>query len=303
MSKPRLLSNLTFKYHYLLPLLAKLPQTLAYRLVSFYSKLQLADYLVEREQIYRQMQRVFVDSNDEQIKDWVDYFLAMLEREKLDTEFFQGLHNEAQIDAFVRLHHHQELLTARQQGRHVFITTGHFGRLWMAGIGLQRHGISVGTITRDSGTENTQELPEVEFQYRAKKLQVLQRRLGGPFLVEGDSVRPIYRALDQHVMALLIDVPYEQSKDGCIELPFLGKPARFPTGIAKIARKTNALIIPYYVLESRQGLDVNFFPGIEAAVLSETEIMQQLVALLEKQILANPEQWWLWPALPMMWQC
>ena len=104
-------------------------------------------------------------------------------------------------------------------------------------------------------------------------------------------------------MALLIDVPYEQSKEGCIELPFLGKSARFPTGIAKIARKTNALIVPYYVLESRQGLDVNFFPGLDAADLSETEIMQQLVGLLEKQILAHPEQWWLWPALPMMWQC
>ena len=303
MSRPRLLSNLTFKYHYLLPLLAKLPQTLAYRLVSFYSKLQLADHLAERDVIFRQMQRVFVDHSDKQLKLWADYFLAMLEREKLDTEFFQGLYSDTQIDAFVRLHQYQELLTARQQGRHIFITTGHFGRLWMAGIGLRRHGVSVGTLTRDSGTENTQQLPKVEFQYRAKKLQVLQQRLGGPFLVEGDLVRPIYRALDQHVMALLIDVPYEQSKEGCIELPFLGKSARFPTGIAKIARKTNALIIPYYVLESRQGLDVNFFPGLEAADLSETEIMQQLVGLLEKQIMAHPEQWWLWPALPMMWQC
>lgn len=303
MNRLGLLNNLTFKYHYLLPLLAKLPQVLAYRLVTFYSKLQLAEHPVEHEQIYRQMQRVFIDHSDEQLKRWADYFLSMQEREKLDTEFFQGLSSDAQIDAFVHLHNQQELLSARQQGRHVFITTGHFGRLWMAGIGLQRYGISVGTITRDGGTENTQQLPEVEFKYRAKKLQVLQQRLGGPFLVEGDSVRPIYRALDQHVMALLIDVPYEQSKEGCIELPFLGKSARFPTGIAKIARKTNALIVPYYVLESRQGLDVNFFPGLEAADLSETEIMQQLVGLLEKQILAHPEQWWLWPALPMMWQC
>lgn len=289
MSSTHLIRNLTFKYHYLLPLLAKLPQTIAYRLVSFYSKLQLTHYLVERDDIHRQMRRVFVNGSDEQLKFWADYLLAMLEREKLDTEFFQSLRSDKQIDAFVRLHQHQELLTARQQGRRVFITTGHFGRLWMAGVGLQRYGISVGTLTRDGIAENTQQLPEVEFQYRAKKLQVLQQRFGGPFLVAGDWVRPIYRALDQCVMALLFDVFYTQPKEGGITLPFLGKTGRFPNGIAKIAKKTNALIIPYYVFESRQGLDVSFFPSIEAADLSETEIMQQLVSLLEKQIMAHPE--------------
>jgi hypothetical protein len=31
-------------------------------------------------------------------------------------------------------------------------------------------------------------------------------------------------------------------------------------------------------------------------------MMRQLVALLEEQILAFPEQWWLWQALPLLWQ-
>lgn len=303
MSKSRLLSNLTFKYYYLLPLLAKLPQTLAYRLISFYAKLQLVDKPVEREQVFRQMQLVFVDCSEEQLKQWTDYLLSMQERELLDTEFFQGLHSNAKVDAFVRFHQHQELLTARQQGRHVLLTTGHFGRFWMVGVGLDRHGISMGTITRDSMTENRQQLPELEFQYRAQRLQAFQQRMKGPFLVEGNSVRPIYRALDKHVMTILMDVPHDKSKKGGVELPFLGKTASFPLGIAKIARQTNALIFPYYVLESRQGLDINFSPALEAVDLSETEIMQHLVGLLEKQILAHPEQWWLWPALSMMWGC
>lgn len=301
MSRPRLISNLTFKYHYFLPLLAKLPQTLAYRLVSCYGRLQLTECQPERAAICTQMRRVFIDHGDDKLEQWANYFLCMLEREKLDTEFFQRLQIDHKVDGFVRLHHHEELLAARKEGRRVFITTGHFGRLWMAGIALQRHGISVGTITRDSETENTQGLPEVEFIYRAKKLQALQNRLKGPFLVEGDLVRPIYRALDDNVMALLIDVPYGESKEGCIELPFLGKMARFPLGIAKIARKTKALIIPYYTFESREGVDVKFSPSIEAADFSDEEIMKQLVALLEKQVLAHPELWWLWAALPAIW--
>lgn len=295
-------SHLAFKYHCILPFLSKLPQTIAYRLVSLYSIFLLSSHSEERQSICTQMRRVFVDHSDEQLEKWANYFLSMLEREKLDTEYFQTLESDIEVDAFIKLHHHEELLQARKQNRKVFITTGHFGRLWMAGIGLQRYGISVGTITRDSRRDNVQQLEEVEFHYRARKLQALQKRLQGPFLVEGNSVRPIYRALDEYVMALLIDVPYEQAREGCIELPFLGKTARFPTGIAKIARKTKALIIPYYVFESRLGLDVKFYPSVEAVDLSELEIMQRLVSLLEIQILAHPEQWWLWSALPAMWK-
>ncbi|MCK5889922.1 MAG: lysophospholipid acyltransferase family protein [Methylococcales bacterium] len=297
-----LISNLSFKYHYLLPLLAKFPQEIAYRLVSYYGKLQLTGHQNERDQMCVQMRRVFPDASEGKISQWADYFFCMQEREKLDTEFFQRLKQNDYIDNFVRLHHHDELLEARKKGRRIFITTGHFGRLWMAGIGLQRHGISVGTITRDSGTDNRQGLPDVEFAYRAKKLRVLQQRLNGPFLVEGNSVRPIYRALDENVMALLIDVPYQPSKEGYVELPFLGRTATFPLGVAKIARKTEALIIPYYTFESRRGIDVEFYPSIEAAELTDEEIMRHLVTLLEQQVLAHPEQWWMWQCLPSMWK-
>lgn len=302
MSSQCLMGNLAFKYHYFLPFLAKLPQSIAYRIVDLYGKLLLSDSLSDHAVISAQMRQVFVEQSDEELARWTDFFLCMLERERLDTEFFQTLHTHRAVDKFVRLHHYEELIEARKKGRRVFITTGHFGRLWMAGIGLQRYGVSVGTITRDGGEENIHGLPEVEFRYRVEKLKVLQKRLRGPFLVEGDSVRPIYRALDDNVMALLIDVPYEESKEGCIELPFLGKTTRFPLGVAKIARKTKALIIPYYTFEAKNGLDVKFFPSIEAADLSDEDIMRQLVMLLEKQILNHPELWWLWAALPMMWK-
>ena len=160
--------------------MAKLPQQLAYRFISLYSQFQTSQNQAEREVISCQMRRVFINQSDKQLKEWTDYFFSMLEREKLDIEYFQTLKTNKEIDGFVRLHHHEELLKARKEGRRVFITTGHFGRLWMTGIGLQRHGISVGTITRDSHTENTRQLPEIEFQYQANKLQVLQQRLQGP---------------------------------------------------------------------------------------------------------------------------
>lgn len=294
--------NLRFKYRVLLPLLAHFPQNLAYRLASFLGRLSLAQHAVAKETIIAQMQRVFPEKQVAELAQMADYFFCMTEREALDTWFFRTCKTQRQVDSFIRLENFNYITEARQAERHVIISSGHFGRFWMAGVGMQAQGVSVGTITRDGGQTNEHGLPEPEYQYRLKKLAWLQACFGGPFLVEGDLIRPIYRALDEHVMALFIDVPYAGDKNGCVSLPFLGKETRFPLGPAKIAKRSKALIVPFYVFESREGLCAKFYPAIDTELLSEQEIMHHLVVLLEVQIRAFPEQWWLWEALPLMWR-
>ena len=87
-----------------------------------------------------------------------------------------------------------------------------------------------------------------------------------------------------------------------MSLPFLGAEARFPLGPAKVAKRAGALIVPFYVFESRAGLQAKYYPPIDTEHLTEQEIMSCLVNLLEQQIRAFPEQWWLWQALPLMRQ-
>jgi len=295
-------TSLAFKYQYLLPLLAKLPQVTAYRLVSFYGRFLASQHLAEREAIIHQMQQVLVDREPEQLAEWTDYFFLMNQREALDSFYFQTLKNSSEVKQFIELVDYQPLVDARKQGRRVMITSGHYGRFWMAGVGLKEQGVSVGTITRDGGDTNVHGLPEAEYQYRLFKLASLKKYFDAPFLVEEQSVRPIYKALDTHVMAVFIDVPHASETMDCIELPFLGGVTDFPLGIARIAKKSKALIFPYYVNESRSGLQAKFYPALEAQDLTDAEIMEHLVQLLEAQILANPQQWWLWQALPMLWK-
>lgn len=294
--------KLWFKYRLFLPLLSLLPQTLAYRLASFSAQFLAEEHLADTAVIKHQMQVVFENKSADEIDRDTRYFSGLIEREALDTFFFRTLKSTAQIDQFVALENFEVVLNARASGQRVIISSGHFGRFWMAGVGMRAQGVTVGTITRDGGDFNEHGLPEPEYQYRLKKLRWLQECFGGPFLVEGDLIRPIFRALDEHVMALFIDVPYLDDKNGCISLPFLGKMARFPLGAARIAKRSNALIVPFYVFESRSGLRARFYDPIQPQDLTEPEIMQRLVALLETQILAYPEQWWLWQALPLLWQ-
>lgn len=293
--------NLWFKYHILLPVLARLPQILAYRAISLIARYAKTPLGVDCEVIKQQIHSVFQTQSPAELEQNLRYFLGLMEREALDTWFFRTLHTVEQVDAFVRLENLEYITQARAEGKRVIISSGHFGRFWMAGVGMQAHGVSVGTITRDGGDENAHGLPEEEYRYRLKKLRWLQERFGGPFLVEGDLVRPIYRALDEHVMALFIDVPYLDNKNGCINLPFLGRMARFPLGAARIAKKAEAVIVPFYVFESRSGLTARFYEPIDSNNLTEEEIMLQLVNLLEAQIRELPEQWWLWQALPLFW--
>jgi len=294
--------NLRFKYHFLLPLLAKLPQNMAYRLASLSRRFSRTVHVAETNVIIEQMQTVFTEKSRDELEVRADYFFGMVEREALDSFFFRTCKTARQIEQFIQLEDFCHVADARQAGRRVIISSGHFGRFWMAGVGMQAQGVSVGTITRDGGETNEHGLPEDEYQYRLKKLAWLQQCFGGPFLVEGDSARPIYRALNEHVMGLFIDVPYSGDKNGCVSLPFLGKEARFPLGPAKIAKRANALIVPFYVFESRAGLIAKFYPPIDTEHLNEQDIMLKLVGLLEQQILAFPEQWWLWQVLPLMRQ-
>jgi len=294
--------NLRLKYHFLLPLLAKLPQNMAYRLVSLSGRFSRTEHIAEKNVIIEQMQTVFTEKSRDELEAKADYFFGLVEREALDSFFFRTCKTVRQVEQFIQLEDFHHVADARQAGRRVIISSGHFGRFWMAGVGMQAQGVSVGTITRDGGETNEHGLPADEYQYRLKKLAWLQQCFGGPFLVEGDSARPIYRALNEHVMGLFIDVPYSGDKNGCVNLPFLGKEARFPLGPAKIAKRAQALIVPFYVFESRAGLSAKFYPPIDTEHLNEQDITLQLVGLLEQQILAFPEQWWLWQVLPLMRQ-
>jgi len=145
-------------------------------------------------------------------------------------------------------------------------------------------------------------LPEAEHRFRLFKLARLKAHYGGPFLVEGEALRPFYRALDNHVMAMLIDVPYPDDRTACVALPFLGRTGYFPVGLARIAKRADAMIIPFYTFESRAGGHVRFHEPVPVQDMNETEITAHLVALLESHILQDPQMWWLWQALPLFWR-
>ncbi|NOT86296.1 MAG: hypothetical protein HOP02_16285 [Methylococcaceae bacterium] len=81
--------ELWFKYRILLPLLSFLPQTVAYRLASFFARFINQQHLADTAVIKQQMQMVFKNKNPIDIESDSDYFSGLIEREALDTFFLE----------------------------------------------------------------------------------------------------------------------------------------------------------------------------------------------------------------------
>ena len=80
-----------------------------------------------------------------------------------------------------------------------------------------------------------------------------------------------------------------------VEIPFMGRPAKTPTGPVRIACKLKIPLIPVHVVRhgSAPQFTVVFHPPLETDDRSATQIMTGVNTLFEQWITENPAQW-LW---------
>ena len=287
----------SWRYNFLFPLLSRTPSSIAYRAAKWQSHFFARKKKQEAALIKQQMQQVFPDRSEQQIDSYLNDYFCMVEREALDTFYL----NRPAANHLIKLKNFDPIIKARKNKQRVILTGGHYGRFWMAGVAMRAAGASIGTITRDGGQENTHGLHPAEFNYRQNKLKQLQAALGGPFLVEGNDLRPLYKTLNEHLLTLIFDVPYPKKHAGSVVVPFLDRTISVPTGIYRIAKKTDARVAPFYMQEQKDGkLIAQFEKLLDVADYDEIGFMSLLAKQLEKQILQRPGHWWLWEALPML---
>jgi len=290
-------NTFSWRYNVLFPLLSKLPTSIAYRGADLQSHFFAKRKSHEASLIKQQMCKVFPDHSERKIQTYLQDYFCMVEREALDTFYL----NRPVANQIITLENFEAILEARKHNQRVILTGGHYGRFWMAGVAMHAAGQTVGTVTRDGGENNQHGLHPAEYQYRLNKLQALQTALGGPFLVEGKDLRTLYSALDKHLITLIFDVPYPEKHQGSVVVPFLGRTIEVPTGIYRIAKKTDARVAPFYMQEQKGGkLIAQFEKLLDVADYDEIGFMTLLAKQLEKRILQKPGHWWLWEALPLL---
>ncbi len=177
---------------------------------------------------------------------------------------------------------HMEQALSRQKG--VLILSAHLGNWELMGayFAAKTPTVAVAQNLYDSRFD------ELVTWMRSEKLKI-------PMIKRGLALRGILEALkNNNAICALVD--QDTGKDG-VFVPFFGKPAWTQSGVARIAYKTGAALVPAFVV---RGVDGRFellvekeieIPRTGDAEKDVLEIARRYTEVIEAYVKAYPDQW------------
>jgi KDO2-lipid IV(A) lauroyltransferase len=188
------------------------------------------------------------------------------------------------VSQVARCHGWGHLEKALRRGKGALVVTGHLGNWELLGTYLAfRHAVS--------GV--AQNLYDPRFDRMLTSLR--EKKMGASIIKRGIALRGILEALkkNQVVMALC---DQDTGKDG-VFVPFFGKEAWTQSGVARIAQKTGAALIPAFLV---RGADDKFELHVEKEIkVPQTgdrekdmlETVRRYTEVIERYVRAYPDQW------------
>ena len=182
----------------------------------------------------------------------------------------------------------EHYLVARARGKGVLITTGHLGAWELSGVYLSLFGHTMSVVIRRLDNRLIDEL-------------VNSRRClhGNRMLHKDDFGRGLLSAMRKgETVAILMDTNMTPPQGAFVD--FFGREACTATGLAHMARKTGAAVLPAFMLweETEQSWVLHFGhpldpPHTDDANADILAITQQCTKTIEDWIRRYPDQW-LW---------
>lgn len=167
---------------------------------------------------------------------------------------------------------------AREEGRPAILATGHFANYDAARAALHQRGFHMGGLYRPMRNKRFND-------YYLKNIT----HFGSPAVAQGRrGTAEFLRVLKRGgMMVILFDV----FVIGAPEIPFLGVPANTAISAAEMAKKTGALLVPYFAIRQPDGL--SFRVEVDAPVPhgDAVDMTVMLNAALERRVEAHPDQW------------
>ena len=177
---------------------------------------------------------------------------------------------------------------AHASGRGILFFTGHFGSWEVFNLLPPAFGYGMNILVRRIDN------PLVE-----NYVDNMRTRFGSITLDKTKSARTMFRALEQgELLGILADLNV-QEKEG-VFVDFFGIPASTTVSIAKLAIKTNAVVLPAFAVweESKRKYVVYLEPPVEYKPDDNSpenirDLTQKITATVKKYVRRYPEQW-LW---------
>ena len=182
----------------------------------------------------------------------------------------------------------ENLEAARQEGRGVILFTGHLGAWELSSFALSAFGYPMSFLARRLDNDHVEQLVERT-----------RTRFGNRSIDKRSAARPMLRTLRAGgIVGILVDLnthPHE-----AIFVDFFGIPASTTSGLATLALRTGAAVIPVFIPwdEERQRFVLRVDPPLEIERTGvEAEDVRRLTSLftsvIESYVRRYPGQW-LW---------
>ncbi|MDL2717716.1 MAG: lysophospholipid acyltransferase family protein [Acidobacteriota bacterium] len=172
-------------------------------------------------------------------------------------------------------------------GRGVFFLTAHLGNWEWAALGTGALGIPVGVVARplDNPLLDT-------------TLTRLRSSMGNTVIQKRDATRAMLRALRSGGSIGILNDQHVHPPDA-VTAPFFGRPAATSSALARLADRTEALVVPTYAIRVAPARwRLTYEPALDVRTLSREErgvesLTARLNGILEEMVRRHPEQW-LW---------
>ncbi len=227
--------------------------------------------------------------------------LSETEKEKIVRGTFESLGRHLGFVSHFRKFKHEDIRNlvevvgkeenfdkARESGKGIIFFTGHFGSWEIFNLLPPAFGHTMNILVRRIDN------PLVE-----NFVDNFRTRFGCVTLDKKLSARRMFRVLENgEILGILADLNV-QEKEG-VFVDFFGVPASTTTSIAKLALKTDAVVLPAFAVwnEEKQKYVVHLEPAIDYEKSENAEqnliiLTQKITNVVEKYVRAYPEQW-LW---------
>jgi Kdo2-lipid IVA lauroyltransferase/acyltransferase len=190
------------------------------------------------------------------------------------------------IERIITIDGHQNYLDALHRGKGVLILTGHLGPWELSSYAHALYGYSCFFLARPIQNQRVDALVN---QYRCLS--------GCGVIDKNDSARAVLRILHAGgAIGILAD--QNTSLEEGVFVPFFGIPASSTAGLARIALRTDAAVVPGYAFwdDAAQKYTLRFEPAVELTRSSdESEDVRantaKFMKVIEDFIRAHPDQW------------
>lgn len=194
--------------------------------------------------------------------------------------------NKKYVDKYVQIPDRYLITNAAKSGRGTILLTAHFGDWELSNLTSSMIGFPIIVLVREQKMKRLNEL-----------LNRLRESKGCKVARKGMSTKNMIRALhDKNIVGILSD--QDAGKNG-VFVDFFGRPTSTHAGPAEIAKRTDSLILPNFIVRVKgpyhkvcleNYIDFRQIKGDDDV----KEGLQKFANILESYIRKYPDQW-LWP--------